>query len=144
MPLRCCCSCFLPNAVLNQHHKLSWSQFGDSATLVYYLGTSSPKLLVTLNCTDGAPDRLYGGPGAADYIIGGAYNDYIEGNDGMDLVFGDHAKIDLFPTSHKLLYAQTVDFECTGGDDTIYLGSADDIVSGRGQKVFFPTWLKKG
>jgi len=104
-------------------------QFGDSATIVYYLGTSSPKLLVTLNCTDRGPDRLYGGPGVVDYIVGGAYNDYIEGNDGMDLVFGDHAKIDLFAVSHKLQYAQTTDFGCTGGDDTIYLGAADDIVS---------------
>jgi len=85
--------------------------------------------LVTLNCSDGDADRLYGGPGVVDYIVGGAYNDYIEGNDGMDLVFGDHAKIDLFPASHKLQYAQTTDFGCTGGDDTIYLGAADDIVS---------------
>jgi len=104
-------------------------QFGDSATIVYHLGTSSPKLLTTLNCSDGAPDRLYGGSGVVDYIVGGAYNDYIEGNEGMDLVFGDHAKIDLFALSHKVRHAETIDFGCTGGDDTIYLGAADDIVS---------------
>jgi len=95
---------------------------------VYHIGTSSPKLLETIHCSDGAADQLYGGPGEVDYIIGGAYDDYIEGNEGMDLVFGDHARIELFEASHKLKYSQSTDFGCTGANDTIILGPGDDMV----------------
>jgi hypothetical protein len=85
--------------------------------------------LTTINCSDGGADTITGGSGIVNYIVGGGYNDHIEGNDGMDLVFGDHAHVDLFDESHKLKYATTTDAGCTGGDDTITLGEGDDIVS---------------
>jgi Ca2+-binding RTX toxin-like protein len=116
-------------------------QFGDSANIVYYLDSSSPKLLTTINCSDGGADTLTGGSGVVDYIVGGGYNDHIEGNDGMDLVFGDHARIDLFVESHKLKYATTTNTGCTGGDDTITLGEGDDIVSADQYRDCFLTSL---
>lgn len=75
----------------------------------------------------GGNDYLEGGSGAVDYIVGGGYNDTIEGNDGMDLVFGDHARIDFYVQSHQLRYATTIETACTGGDDYIDLGEGDDI-----------------
>lgn len=68
----------------------------------------------------------------ADYIVGGSFDDTIEGNEGMDLVFGDHASIDFFEESHKLKFATTMDTGCARGDDLIKLGSGDDIVSSTG------------
>jgi len=82
-----------------------------------------------VNCSDGASDTLFGGAGTVDYIIGGAYNDTIEGNEGMDLVLGDHAEVHFFQSSHKLKYVTTIDPECTPGDDFISLGNGDDMVS---------------
>jgi len=83
---------------------------------------------MTINCSDGAEDHLVGGSGSVDYIVGGALNDLINGEDGMDLVFGDHARIELYPTSHKLKYAETIEPGCTGGEDDITLGPGDDMV----------------
>jgi Ca2+-binding RTX toxin-like protein len=111
------------------NRKLSIPQFGDSAKIVYYLDSTSPKSVATINCSDGGNDNLYGGSGVVDFMIGGAYNDTIKGNDGMDLVFGDHAQINLFELSHKLRYAKTASPGCSGGDDLIVLGAGDDLVS---------------
>lgn len=74
-------------------------------------------------------DILSGGPGEVDYIIGGGFDDVIDGNAGMDLVFGDHALIKMHELSHKLNYATTIDPGCSKGADLIQLGDGDDIVS---------------
>jgi Ca2+-binding RTX toxin-like protein len=104
--------------------------FGDSALIVFDLGTGFPESLTSKNCFDGGDDILTGGSGDVDYLIGGTANDTISGNDGSDLVFGDHARITLYgDQSHKLLFATTIDAECSGGDDFIELGDGDDIVS---------------
>ena len=67
-----------------------------------------------------------GGAGSVDYLIGGGFNDTIEGNDGMDLVFGDHAFLTFYEDeSHRLRYARTINHSCSGGFDTIDLGSGD-------------------
>ena len=66
-----------------------------------------------------------------DYLIGGAYNDTIYGEGGPDLAFGDHAEITLHETvSHKLVYAETIQANCTGGDDVLIMGDGDDIAFG--------------
>ena len=66
-----------------------------------------------------------------DYVIGGAFNDTCEGNDGPDLIFGDHASIELYEGEpYKLRYAKTIDANCTGGEDTIRLGDGNDIAFG--------------
>jgi len=105
--------------------------FGDSATVSYHAHSNFPKQLLSVNCSLGGPDEIYGGDGDVDYLIGGSYNDTIYGNKGMDLVFGDHASITLTETfSHKLLSATTTDHSCEGGDDTIDLGDGDDIAFG--------------
>lgn len=96
---------------------------------MYYLDSPSPKTATTINCGDGGPDTLLGGSGLADYIVGGSFDDTIEGNEGMDLAFGDHAGIDFFEESHKLKFATTMETGCTRGKDSIKLGSGDDIVS---------------
>ena len=71
------------------------------------------------------------GDGIVDYLIGGAYADELHGQDGMDLVFGDHASISLYSDeTHKLHYATTIEASCTPGADTIYLGAGDDIAFG--------------
>jgi hypothetical protein len=52
----------------------------------------------------------------------------VEGNDGPDLVFGDHATILLSnETQFELVSATTLDPFCTPGNDTIYLGQGHDI-----------------
>jgi len=104
---------------------------GDAAKIDYYPNSTSPKLITSIDCIEGGDDTLYGGNGTVDYIIGGAYNDTIQGNDGMDLVFGDHALIKLYENeSHKLLFAQTILEYCAGGDDNITLGLGDDMAFG--------------
>ena len=91
----------------------------------------SPKLITSIDCLEGGDDTLYGGNGDVDYIIGGAHNDTIQGNDGMDLVFGDHALIELYENeSHKLRFAKTILEFCAGGDDHITLGPGDDMAFG--------------
>ena len=53
-------------------------------------------------------------------------NDIIAGQDGPDLVFGDHAFITFDKNvSHKLRYARTTNHTCSGGDDKIDLGDGD-------------------
>ncbi len=63
---------------------------------MYFLGSTSPKLASTIDCSHGANDTLSGGSGIVDYIVGGAYSDSLHGDEGMDLVFGDHAEIHFF------------------------------------------------
>ena len=83
------------------------------------------------DCALGGSDTLRGGDGIVDYLIGGAYDDVIYGEDGMDLAFGDHASIWLYEDeTHKLQYATTTEASCTPGADTISLGSGDDIAFG--------------
>lgn len=61
-----------------------------------------------------------------DYLIGGGFKDTIEGQNGMDLAFGDHAKLAFYEAeSHKLRFATTTNPSCAGGDDTINLGAGD-------------------
>jgi len=90
-----------------------------------------PHLIETISCADGGGDRVYAGDGAVDYIIGGAFNDTVEGNGGPDLVFGDHASIELYESEpYKLRYAKTINANCTGGEDTIRLGDGNDVAFG--------------
>jgi Ca2+-binding RTX toxin-like protein len=92
----------------------------------YYAESTSPKHLLSISCCLGGNDKIYGGAGDVDYLIGGGFNDTIEGNDGMDLVFGDHAFLTFYETeSHRLRYATTTNHSCSGGDDTINLGAGD-------------------
>lgn len=105
-------------------------QIGDSAEVYYHQDSTSPKEVVSINCTLGGADELYGRGGLVDYLIGGSFDDYLEGNDGPDLVFGDHARITFFETSHQLRFATTTHPGCAGGMDTIDLGSGDDIAFG--------------
>ena len=85
--------------------------------------------MLSINCSFGGNDELFGGPGEVDYIIGGSFDDLIDGGDGMDLAFGDHASITLsVSVSHMLKHAITTDANCTGGGDNITLGSGDDLV----------------
>ena len=68
-----------------------------------------------------------------DYIIAGAFDDYVDSGNGTDLVFGDHGSIIMsedFP--YKLLSAETTFSTCTPGNDTITLGEGDDIGFGGG------------
>ena len=82
-----------------------------------------PRSILSTSCQDGGADHLYGGSGDVDYIIGGSFNDYVEGNEGMDLVFGDHAFILLNSTMpYKLEYAKTIYANCTPDNDNITLG----------------------
>ena len=97
--------------------------------MIFFIETTSPKIAKTINCIDGWNDTLFGGPGAVDYLFGGGYNDTIEGNEGMDLVFGDHGSVSFYEESHKLLFSKTSDNYCRGGDDLIRLGDGDDLVS---------------
>lgn len=100
-------------------------QFGDSAIVSYFPETTFPQQLLSVNCSLGGSDLIYGGKDV-DYIVGGTANDALHGNEGMDLVFGDHARIACSNTlSHKLQYATTTDHDCAGGDDTIFLGDGD-------------------
>ena len=65
-----------------------------------------------------------------DYSIGGNLDDYIEGGDGMDFVFGDNGKILLSDeVPYKLMQAYTT---CAqhGGNDNITLGKNHDIAFG--------------
>lgn len=80
-----------------------------------------------------------------DYLVGGGFNDTIYGDDddgrpdGVNMVFGDHARIEFyddFSESHRLLTAVPTDCDCSGGSDTISLGSNDDIVSFLGRELF--------
>lgn len=57
-------------------------------------------------------------------------DDYIDGGDGFDLVFGDHATISLGTQPYLLVFASTIEPGCTPGNDTIHLGSGDDIAFG--------------
>ena len=89
--------------------------------------------IVSTSCEYGGNDYLYGGNGTVDYIVAGGFDDYVEGNEGKDLVFGDHAFIELDEiTPYMLKYATTTNTNCTPGNDTIYLGSGDDLAFGGG------------
>jgi Ca2+-binding RTX toxin-like protein len=104
--------------------------FGDAAQVYYYASSTSPHLLISIDCEAGGDDTLYGGAGDVDYIVGGGFADEIWGgtnstgvSDGCDLVFGDHAQILLFEDPpFKLLKAETIFANCTGGNDRIFLG----------------------
>lgn len=97
----------------------------------------------TINCSDGGSDVLSGGSGDVDYIIGGGFDDVIDGNSGMDLVFGDHALIKMHELSHRLDYATTIDPDCSVGADIIRLGEGDDIVSQQNDSTQIGTILLK-
>ena len=65
------------------------------------------------------------------FSISGGFDDYVEGDDGMDLVFGDHGEIILSKDNpYKLVYATTTDASCTPGADNITLGKGDDLAFG--------------
>ncbi|GAX18396.1 hypothetical protein FisN_2Lh003 [Fistulifera solaris] len=105
--------------------------FGDSAQLLFDMDSGFPTSLLTLSCDQGGNDILSGGEGVVNYIVGGSFDDTIQGSGAMDLVFGDHASISLYAdSSHKLQIAVTVDPACGGGSDEIYLGAGDDIAFG--------------
>ena len=66
-----------------------------------------------------------------DYVIAGGYNDTVQGNDGPDLVFGDHGIILLYDDEpYKLNFAITSYPYCTPGIDNITLGHGNDIAIG--------------
>ena len=107
----------------------AFPQFGDLAEVKYYARTNSPKSLRSIDCHMGGNGVLRGGPGLVDYLVGGSYDDELFGEDGMDLVFGDHASILLYKDqSHRLHNATTKDASCTPGKDRISLGPGDDMV----------------
>lgn len=63
--------------------------------------------------------------------VAGGFDDHIEGNEGRDLVFGDHAAIALSEIEpYKLVTAITTDAHCTPGVDNITLGEGDDMAFG--------------
>ena len=102
---------------------VSPSLLGDTPPFEEAHSKQVPRSILSIYCQDGGADYLYGGSGDVDYIIGGGFNDYVEGNEGMDLVFGDHAFILLNSTMpFKLEYAQTIYPNCTPGNDNITLG----------------------
>jgi len=56
---------------------------------------------------------IIGESGSVDYIVGGALNDL---DDGMDFVFGNYARIELYlSNSCKLKDAGTIELGCTRG-----------------------------
>ncbi len=102
------------------------------------MDTGYPTSLSTLGCDHGGNDELSGGEGTVNYIVGGSFNDTIQGSSAMDLAFGDHASISLYAdSSHKLQIAETAEAACAGGLDEIYLGAGDDIVSTSGMHSVF-------
>ena len=117
-------------------HSCLLHQFGDSAKLLFDIDSGYPTSLLTLGCDQGGNDILSGGEGVVNYIVGGSFDDKIQGSGAMDLVFGDHASIILYgDASHKLKIAITVNASCSGGSDEIRLEDGDDIVSA---PVFIP------
>ena len=111
---------------------------GDFAFYDTWSNSTFPELILTINCSIGGADTLYGGEGQVDYIVGGTLNDTIYADDhsstdshNSDVVFGDHAEIMFYmDESHKLKQAITIDSECdSSGSDFIALGPADDLVS---------------
>lgn len=107
------------------------TQFGDLGEVFFWPNSTSPQRLETVACSIGGSDEIHGGDGPVDYLIGGSYNDTIYGDGGVDVVFGDHAVIDLSETMpFKLQYAKTIEHACKGGDDTMFLGSGDDLAFG--------------
>lgn len=81
---------------------------------------------MSIDCCLGDDDTIFGGDGEVDYLVGGALNDAIKGEDGPDLVFGDHAFITFDKNeSHKLRYARTTNHSCSGGNDIMDLGVGD-------------------
>jgi len=111
--------------------------FGDIALVVNYPGLDTPHKLIstsgiTKTCeTVGGSDTIFGGDGEVDYIVGGTFGDTIDGEDGMDLVIGDHGYIELNETkAYRLVYAKSIDPSCNGGADKITLGDGDDIAFG--------------
>ena len=95
-----------------------------------------PKLLLTINCSFGGEDTLYGGNGLVDYIVGGSGDDIIQADSSLstnssnlDVVFGDHAEILFYEDeTHRLQQALTTDPGCGPGNDIITLGPGDDLV----------------
>ena len=92
----------------------------------FHQGSNFPKQALSLDCCRGDNDTIFGGDGEVDYLVGGGMHDVILGEEGPDLVFGDHALI-IFDVdvSHKLKYARTTNHSCAGGNDTIFLGGGD-------------------
>ena len=85
--------------------------------------STSPKSALSISCRLSGEDEILGRDGLVDYVVGGGRNDKIEGNEGMDLVFGDHAYLTFYnEESHKLRFATTTNHSCTGGNDTVDLG----------------------
>ena len=78
--------------------------------------------------------------------IGGGFDDHVEGDSGMDLVFGDHGEIQLSENiPYTLVYASTIDAGCTPGTDNVTLGKDDDIAFGgetnSSIRVIWSCWL---
>ena len=92
----------------------------------YHQGSDFPKQALSLDCCLGNNDTIFGGAGEVDYLVGGGMHDVIHGQEGPDLVFGDHALIVFdVDVSYKLNYARTTNQSCAGGNDTIFLGGGD-------------------
>ena len=64
--------------------------------------------------------------------FGGDGNDYIEGNDGQDVLFGDFgqydAEVEFLPGQN---YIAIMLYGNSSGDDIIYGGNNDDIILGQ-------------
>ena len=84
--------------------------------------------ITTIEEERGGDDLIHGGSDS-DIVIGGFGNDELEGNEGQDFLFGDHATIDYGDQvdEPKLISAT---FITIGGDDRLNGGSGDDVVLG--------------
>ncbi|HYF16740.1 MAG TPA: calcium-binding protein, partial [Ramlibacter sp.] len=103
---------------------------GDNGSLDYALVAGGAlDIATTIDPTIGAADTISGGSGN-DTLLGGTAGDTIHADDGADLVFGDHARIDFNLAAH--LNFRSIDTLLThgGGADTVHGGSGDDTVVG--------------
>ena len=110
-------------------------KIGDGGDLTFYSGKGvhAPKSFESTQCEFGGGDRLLGAGSDVAYLVGGGHDDHIQGGDGMDIAFGDHAIIHFYEDQpFKLKFATTSLGNCTDGSDYIALGSSDDLAFGGG------------
>ena len=75
---------------------------GDDGRVTYFNTVAVPSGIQRIETTDlniGGPDRIGGGQGQ-DILIGGGWNDDIDGDADDDLIFGDQVILDRRPGDH--------------------------------------------
>ena len=87
-------------------------------------------VIEVIDCEHGGNDTIQGGNGT-NIVIGGAFDDEVDVQDGSDLVLGDHGKVFLYESpAYKLFNVTTTHATCTPGEDRLYLGDGDNIAFG--------------